>query len=232
MFSIVDIAAKRAELSPDKVALEEIVGGAALTYRELDNRACRFAAALRDRGIAPGDRIAILGERSTIHQVDTPERILARPIDDFVNDFIGNGSTIKGLNFLKVDSVTFTGYPYISVEDSPETGRAKLAESGYDWLILVDEHRSPIRWLQASDLAAGPSAYATAGEAVGDEWLRSESSLFEALELMVQSASGLTVVVDAEGHFQGVVSMGDLNKAIRRAQREAQRHYEDLEANA
>jgi len=61
MFSIVDIAAKRAQLMPDKVALEEVVvGGAALTYRELDARACRFAAALRDRGIVAGDRVAVL----------------------------------------------------------------------------------------------------------------------------------------------------------------------------
>ena len=40
---------------------------------------------------------------ATIRQIDTPERILAYPVDDFVNDFIGSGSTIKGLNFEKVD---------------------------------------------------------------------------------------------------------------------------------
>lgn len=60
MFNIVDIAAKRAALSPDKIALEEVVSGARLTYREFDDRACRFAAVLRDLDIAAGDRIAIL----------------------------------------------------------------------------------------------------------------------------------------------------------------------------
>ena len=227
---------------PDIMLMDEPFGAIdPITRDRLQNEFLRLQSELKktivfvthdiDEAIKMGDRIAILGERSTIHQIDSPERILARPIDDFVNDFIGTGSTIKGLNFLKVDSVTFTGYPYISVQDSPETGRAKLAASGYDWLILVDEDQSPIRWLQAKDLDGGQSTYTTAGEAVGEEWLRSESSLFEALELMVQSAAGLTVVVDANGDFQGVVSMGDLNKAIRRAQREAQRHYEDLEAN-
>ena len=49
-----------------------------------------------------GDRIAILGELSRILQIDTPERILAFPVDDFVNDFIGSGSTLKGLHFEKV----------------------------------------------------------------------------------------------------------------------------------
>ena len=49
-----------------------------------------------DEAIKMGDRIAILGERSVIRQIDTPERILAYPVDDFVDDFIGSGSTLKG----------------------------------------------------------------------------------------------------------------------------------------
>ena len=227
---------------PDIMLMDEPFGAIDPIARDrLQNEFLRVQETLRktivfvthdiDEAIKMGDRIAILGERSTIRQIDTPERILARPIDDFVNDFIGTGSTIKGLNFLKVDSVTFSGYPYISSEDSPETGRAKLAESGYDWLIYVDENQTPTRWLNAEHLEGGPSTYATAGEEIGEEFLRSENTLFQALELMVQSAAGLTVVVNAEGHFQGVVSMRDLNKAIRRAQREAQLHYEEMEAH-
>ncbi len=227
---------------PDIMLMDEPFGAIDPIARErLQNEFLRVQETLRktivfvthdiDEAIKMGDRIAILGERSTIRQIDTPERILAYPVDDFVNDFIGTGSTIKGLNFLKVDSVTFTGYPYISSEDSPEVGRKKLEESGYDWLIYVDENQIPQRWLEAKDLDGGPSTYATAGEEVGDEYLRSEDTLFHALELMVQSASGLTVVMDAAGRFQGVVSMKDLNKAIRRAQREAQRHYEEMEAH-
>ena len=67
-----------------------------------------------------GDKIAILGERSTIRQIDTPERILAYPVDDFVDDFIGTGSTIKGLNFLNVASLTLTDYPTLSVSDKQQ----------------------------------------------------------------------------------------------------------------
>lgn len=59
-FHIPDIAAKRAALMPDKVALEEVAGAAALTYRQLDDRARRFAAALHGLGIGPGERVALL----------------------------------------------------------------------------------------------------------------------------------------------------------------------------
>jgi len=49
---------------------------------------------------------------------------------------------------------------------------------------------------------------------------------------MVQSAAAQCCVVDDNKRFTGVVDMTHLSKAIRRAQTEARRHYEDLEANA
>jgi fatty-acyl-CoA synthase len=55
-----DLAAKRAELSPRKVALEEIATGRRRTYAELNDRAGRAAAMLAAHGIGEGDRVAIL----------------------------------------------------------------------------------------------------------------------------------------------------------------------------
>jgi fatty-acyl-CoA synthase len=55
-----DIAAKKAELQPDKVALEEIATGRILTYAELDRRAAAIAAMMGARGVGEGDRVAIL----------------------------------------------------------------------------------------------------------------------------------------------------------------------------
>ena len=57
-----------------------------------------------DEAIKMGDRIAILGDRSVVRQCDTPERILALPVDDYVDDYIGSGSTLKGLNFERVNT--------------------------------------------------------------------------------------------------------------------------------
>ena len=55
-----DLLAKRAELSPAKVALEEVGTGRSVTYAELDESAARAAAILKARGIGAGDRVAIL----------------------------------------------------------------------------------------------------------------------------------------------------------------------------
>ena len=52
--------AKRAQLNPDAEALVEVERGRRFTYAELNARANRIAAALRTRGVAPGDRVAFL----------------------------------------------------------------------------------------------------------------------------------------------------------------------------
>src|SRR3546814_20815619 len=55
-----DLIAKRAELTPDKVALEEIATGRCLTYAKLDRRAGQAASLMASRGVAEGDRVAIV----------------------------------------------------------------------------------------------------------------------------------------------------------------------------
>lgn len=57
---IADITARRALLSPDNLAMEELVGGQRVTYRGLEDRAARAATVLADEGVRMGDRVAIL----------------------------------------------------------------------------------------------------------------------------------------------------------------------------
>ena len=57
---IPDITAKRAELSPDAVALEDTAEGRTLTYSELDQRAACAGSLMAEHGIVEGDRVAIL----------------------------------------------------------------------------------------------------------------------------------------------------------------------------
>jgi fatty-acyl-CoA synthase len=55
-----DLIARRAELQPARVALEDAPSGRTLSYAELDARACRAAALMAGEGVAGGDRVAVL----------------------------------------------------------------------------------------------------------------------------------------------------------------------------
>lgn len=58
---IPDFLARRADLTPDRPALECLTTGVVLSYRDLNDAAARTAALLRDRGLGDAGRIAFLG---------------------------------------------------------------------------------------------------------------------------------------------------------------------------
>ncbi len=58
-----DLLAHRARVSSDQVAVEDLADGQAYTYTQLNEQAARVAAAAHELwGLAPGDRLAYLGE--------------------------------------------------------------------------------------------------------------------------------------------------------------------------
>ncbi len=57
---LTDMAAKRAELAPGKVAFVDHDSGRAFTFRDIDDRANRLGNLLLKRGLVPGDRIAVI----------------------------------------------------------------------------------------------------------------------------------------------------------------------------
>ena len=64
MQTVFDFAAKRAELSPDAIAFDEVETGRRLTYAQFNARAERCATWLEELGIGTGERIAILCHNS------------------------------------------------------------------------------------------------------------------------------------------------------------------------
>ncbi|MEO5730142.1 MAG: amino acid adenylation domain-containing protein, partial [Byssovorax sp.] len=67
--SIPALFAAEATLRPDAVAV--VFGDETLTYRELDRRSSRLAHALVRRGVAPGDKVGLLAQRSSAMVVAT-----------------------------------------------------------------------------------------------------------------------------------------------------------------
>ena len=181
-----------------------------------------------DEAIKMGDRIAILGDKSRIRQIDTPERILAFPVDDFVKDFIGSGSTLKGLHFETVDTLELDPYPTMRLGDSVDGAyRALRTAAKHDWLLLLDAQGRPIRWLNEKDLETADEVTAESGTDVKAK-VSEGATLFETLEQMLISSAGVCCVVREDGSLVGVVELTHLNRVIRRARREAREHYERL----
>jgi len=178
--------------------------------------------------IKMGDRIAILGDRSVIKQIDTPERILSFPADDFVDDFIGSGSTIKGLSFQTVGSLELRDYPTIGHQDSADAALEVLRSNDSEWCLVVDEQHRPQRWLNEQDLREANGSYDTSGTEV-QAFVAPDATLHDTLEQMLASSSGSCCVVDKSGSLQGVVEMSHLNGAIYKARQEAMEQQKKIQ---
>lgn len=180
-----------------------------------------------DEAIKMGDRIAILRERSEVAQFDTPERILAFPVDDFVSEFVGEGATLKGLNFERVADIELSAdFPVIHASDSRDNAEQLLAASEEKWLLVLDNQDRPARWVNRSHLQRADKSLTELGRPVVAT-VEPQATLHDALNEMLRSNAGQACVVDGSGRFQGIIDILTLTDALRRMPTAARKHYDD-----
>lgn len=160
-----------------------------------------------------GDRIAILREQSKIAQYDTPERILTDPADEYVEDFIGSGASLKRLSLSRVQDIQTSEWPVANLTDSHDGVREMMQRSGKEYVLLLDDQRKPKRWVSMADIEHNGIPLSEAGwPAVAI--VEGSASLYDTLDTMITSYKGSAIVVDDAGRYQGVVDFDAVLQAI------------------
>ena len=182
-----------------------------------------------DEAIKMGDRIAILKHQSVIAQYDTPERILTDPADEFVQDFIGSGPSIKRLSLSRVSDIETADWPVARLTDSQDEVRNKMQSSGKGYVLLLDGQDRPRRWVGTEDIEHDGTLLEEAGRpAVAI--VETNSNLYDTLDTMITSYKGSAIVVGEGGRFQGVVDFTTVLEAINAMRpREQDRHMRSPE---
>ncbi|MFI6098030.1 ABC transporter ATP-binding protein [Lentzea sp. NPDC051213] len=162
-----------------------------------------------DEAVKLGDRIAVLGDRSTILQYDTPDAILANPADDTVAGFVGAGASLKALTLTRVRDVELGQAVTAKADADPST-----VELGAEKFVLVlDERDRPLRWVHVKELAHARSL-ATVGRPVQDS-VTLQSTLRDALEAMVNEG-GRAVVTGNRGEYVGTLDLTTVTDVVQR----------------
>ena len=182
-----------------------------------------------DEAIKMGDRIVVLGEQSRIAQYDTPERILAFPVDDFVKDFIGSGATLKGLNLERVGQLQLNDVERVVEGASRTDVQAAIDRSHDGWVMVTTSAGHPVRWVRHEDLERTDKPLDEVGQQVG-AIVHRRDTLRDALENMLQSSAACATVVDKDGGYLGVVQIDTLTAKIHEMQSAAKQHYADLKS--
>ncbi|MEU5258664.1 ATP-binding cassette domain-containing protein [Amycolatopsis sp. NPDC021455] len=180
-----------------------------------------------DEAVKLGDKIAVLGNQSSILQYDTPEAILANPADDTVAGFVGAGASLKQLTLLRVRDVELQQDALtVTVDESPASVREKLDKSRRHFALVLDARRRPTRWVHARELTSA-SSLANLGKPLRDV-VSLQSTLQDALEAML-AEGGSVPVTGARGEYAGTIQLDTVIATIQQLREE---HTNDEEVPA
>jgi osmoprotectant transport system ATP-binding protein len=179
-----------------------------------------------DEAVKLGDKIAVLGNQSSILQYDTPDAILANPADDTVAGFVGAGASLKQLTLLRVRDVELKQDALTAgLDESPAEVAKQLDAQRRHFVLVLDARRRPTRWVHRRQLATATSL-ATAGKPLRDI-VSLQSTLQDALEAML-AEGGSVPVTGARGEFAGTIELDTVISTIQQLRDEhADDHTEE-----
>jgi osmoprotectant transport system ATP-binding protein len=177
-----------------------------------------------EEAIKVGDLVAVFRPGGLLAQLDTPERLLGKPADEYVEDFVGFDRGIRRLSFFDAAGLDLA-FDAILTEDAQAAEAAAVAKrAGEPWVLVTNAQRKPTGWAAVDQLqAASPTARLSEVPLVsyGHTFRPAANSLRAALDATVLSPTGRAIGVDEDGQVIGVTSYDRLRAAIQAAQEAA-----------
>jgi osmoprotectant transport system ATP-binding protein len=169
-----------------------------------------------DEAIKMADRIAILQRGGILAQYDAPDTILANPASEFVARFVGADRGLKRLSLACVRDLPLS-QPITARPGEPRAAlRDRLESAAADYALLLDEQDRPLGWISRRDLS-GEGAVTEEDAAPGSPTVQPETTLRDALSVMLSSSVQLGVVVDERERVLGLISVDAISATLGRA---------------
>ena len=165
-----------------------------------------------DEAVKLGDWIAIFDEGAHLVQYDSPERILANPANEFVENFIGSGAGLKQLTLTRVNEVELDTAITAQPGDLASDVLSRLQGAGHKQAVVLDARRRPIQWLSRRQLSRLERVTAQVDHklpVIGDR-----ATLNDALDTMLVSSAGAALVTGPRDVFLGMVTVETVMQAI------------------
>jgi len=168
-----------------------------------------------DEAIKMADRIAILQRGGILAQYDAPDAILANPASEFVERFVGADRGLKRLSLARVRDLELIEPVIVRAGEERADVRRRLAGVlDLTYALLVDERERPLGWIDQHDLA-GDGAIDPEAAMPGAPTVQPETTLRDALSVLLASSVQLGVVVDEHERVIGLVSVDAISEALR-----------------
>jgi osmoprotectant transport system ATP-binding protein len=165
-----------------------------------------------DEAIKMGDRVAVMQQGGYLAQYAPPAELLAQPANEFVARFVGADRGLKRLALIRVADIRPEDAT-TAREGEPLTGlRTRAAPASY--VLLLDAEQRPIGWVNLDRLGADGPLTARAADPSSPVFT-ADTTLRDAVSMLLTSAVQTGVIVDADGRYRGVVSFDTVATALR-----------------
>ena len=192
----------------------EVLQAEFLQIQETVSKTIIFVTHDIDEAIKMGDRIAIMRDGQLV-QYDTPDTILAYPINRFVRDFVGTDRALKRLGLSRIRSIMNPDPPKITIKEKIDEARRQLNELDVNSLFVVDDEGVLKGWVDREELDGATSLLDAMFEApFTDIAVREDATAREALSAMVARSFRVTPVVDQRGHLLGSITIRALQELV------------------
>lgn len=163
-----------------------------------------------DEAIRLSDKLAIMRSGQLI-QFDTPESILAKPVNKFVYDFVGVDRALKRLS-----RITVKGFIRQSLSVKVDTPPEKAISACMDcrWLWVIDSDGRLTGWVDKDSLLKyGSIKDSMVNANPADIAVHYSSTLREALSRSIGQGFKNIPVVDEDNHLIGEITLADIDQA-------------------
>ncbi len=167
-----------------------------------------------DEAIKMGSRVAVMQQGGHLAQYAPPTELLLRPASDFVARFVGTDRGLKRLTLLTVADVSIEAGTFARVGQPARTAWAHALDAGTEWVLLLGGDERPQGWIKAKQLTSDDPLTADNVDA-SSPLVTFETTLRDALSMLLASAVQTAVVVDERGRYQGVLTLDGLGSAFR-----------------
>ncbi|WP_051162931.1 ABC transporter ATP-binding protein [Nocardia brevicatena] len=160
-----------------------------------------------------GDKVLILSEGGHVEQYAPPETILANPATPFVEEFVGSGAKLAYLTVSRVRDIACDTVTTARIGESAQTAIERAKAAGHTWVVVVDAAGRPRSWPTLAELAAKPEVSDFLDRRL--PVVARSSTLNDALDAMLATGQGATLVTDGRGAVVGSLGIGAVTEMIR-----------------
>jgi osmoprotectant transport system ATP-binding protein len=167
-----------------------------------------------DEAIKMGTRVALMQQGGHLVQYAPPSELLLRPANDFVARFVGADRGLKRLTLLTVSDATLESGAVGRLGDATRLARQRAHDADTPWVLLLDRDDRPLGWIRVEQLAADGVLEAESID-TSSPIVHFETTLRDALSMLLASAVQTAVVVDDRERFAGILTLNELAVAFR-----------------